>query len=393
MIAAELRGGSKPSLNEALGWIGSRVDDIYGANVGRLEDVWIDPGTGAPRWLLVKEGKFGGRTTLIPFEDATAGAGHVWVPYEREVVRTAPEIASGAPLTQHVEASLRNHYAANAPASISHGPARHGSDPAVEPATIGRQQGSAMGTATVRFRGSPETGPPHLFGARGAHSQAPAQPQPVERHGSQEPHRPVIRGPQPVSRFGPCSRSSRWGPSRRAPDSHRRPTRRRTSPRRACLSVPPLRSPRSRSHPGAHRRRSRRPSAPSIRLTQPRTRTGSSRPRNRERRSRPTVRRRRSPLGTRRRAAAVGQAPATLLRPGAARAAAARLWPGTARGRLAGAAVSGPRPGPGRPAPRTRGVGREPLRRDRAERRADDSRGAAHRARHPATRATLTRSL
>ena len=77
MIAAELRGGSKPSLNEALGWIGSRVDDIYGASVGRLEDVWIDPGTGVPRWLLVKEGRFGGRTTLIPFEDATAGAGHV----------------------------------------------------------------------------------------------------------------------------------------------------------------------------------------------------------------------------------------------------------------------------------------------------------------------------
>ena len=92
MIAAELRGGNKPGLNEALGWIGSRVDDIYGANVGRLDDVWIDPGTGMPRWLLVKEGRFGGRTTLIPFEDATAGAGHVWIPYERDVVRHAPEV-------------------------------------------------------------------------------------------------------------------------------------------------------------------------------------------------------------------------------------------------------------------------------------------------------------
>ena len=120
MIAAELRGGNKPSLNEALGWIGSRVDDIYGANVGRLEDVWIDPGTGAPRWLLVKEGRFGGRTTLIPFEDATAGAGHVWVPYEREIVREAPEIEPGAPLTQQVEAALRSHYAANVPPAIAH---------------------------------------------------------------------------------------------------------------------------------------------------------------------------------------------------------------------------------------------------------------------------------
>ncbi len=121
MIAAELRGGNKPSLNEALGWIGSRVDDIYGAAVGRLEDVWIDPGTGAPRWLLVKEGRFGGRSTLVPFGDATAGAGHVWIPYERDVVREAPQIEPGVPLTQQVEATLRNHYAANAAAAVSHG--------------------------------------------------------------------------------------------------------------------------------------------------------------------------------------------------------------------------------------------------------------------------------
>ncbi len=118
MIAAELRGSSKPGLNEALGWIGSRVDDVYGASVGRLEDIWIDPGTGDPRWLLVKEGRFGGRSTLIPFEDASAGAGHVWVPYERDVVRGAPEVEPGAPLTQQVESALRDHYVSNA--ALSH---------------------------------------------------------------------------------------------------------------------------------------------------------------------------------------------------------------------------------------------------------------------------------
>lgn len=190
MIAAELRGGSKPSLNEALGWIGSRVDDIYGANVGRLEDVWIDPGTGVPRWLLVKEGRFGGRTTLIPFEDATAGAGHVWVPYERDVVRSAPEIEPGAPLTQHVEASLRTHYAANVPSSISHGSAgRPQTGHPVEPANIGRRRGSALGTATVRFQPPPEAGPPEFFSSRG--SSAERQTPPI-------PQRPVIRGPQAV---------------------------------------------------------------------------------------------------------------------------------------------------------------------------------------------------
>lgn len=161
MIAAELRGGSKPSLNEALGWIGSRVDDIYGSSVGRLDDVWIDPGTGVPRWLLVKEGRFGGRTTLIPFEDATAGAGHVWVPYERDVVRDAPEIEPGAPLTQGIEDALRSHYSANAPSAISQ---RANSAP---PSSLGQgpQPGSSIGTATVRFGSGPvEAGSPAALG-------------------------------------------------------------------------------------------------------------------------------------------------------------------------------------------------------------------------------------
>lgn len=120
MTAAELRGASRPSLDEALGWVGSRVDDIYGTGVGRLEDVWIDPGTGMPRWLLVKEGRFGGRTTLIPFEDATAGAGHVWIPYERDIVREAPAVQPGAPLTKHLEAQLREHYASATADSHEH---------------------------------------------------------------------------------------------------------------------------------------------------------------------------------------------------------------------------------------------------------------------------------
>ena len=191
MVAAELRGGGKPKLNEALGWIGSRVDDIYGAGVGRLEDVWIDPGTGVPRWLLVKEGRFGGRTTLIPFEDATAGAGHVWVPYERDVVRAAPEIEPGAPLTQHVEAALRTHYAASLPSSISYeAGGRAASEPPVEPATVGRQRGSSIGTATIRFQPPVESGPPQFFSARRSER---------ERHGP--PQRPVIRGPE-IAREG-----------------------------------------------------------------------------------------------------------------------------------------------------------------------------------------------
>lgn len=175
MIAAELRGGGKPSLNEALGWIGSRVDDIYGIAIGRLEDIWIDPATGESRWLLVKEGRFGGRSTLVPFEDATAGEDSVWVPYERDVVREAPQVEPAVPLTQQVEATLRNHYAANAAAAVSHEARRRGREPAPPAAPEPAPQATQ---ATVRLAPpawpEPEPVPPPRLPERPAPPVTPA---------------------------------------------------------------------------------------------------------------------------------------------------------------------------------------------------------------------------
>ena len=194
MIAAELRGGNKPNLSDALGWIGSRVDDIYGAAVGRLEDVWIDPGTGTPRWLLVKEGRFNGRTTLIPFEDATAGAGHVWIPYEREAIRAAPEIEPGAPLTQQVESELREHFRAHAPAAVSH---RGHTDPA-GPAPTPLQPPAAppaeeAGTRLGDVPPAPAPGPPAATSAEPAPAPGPAP----------TPYRSYAEIPEPPAEPGP----------------------------------------------------------------------------------------------------------------------------------------------------------------------------------------------
>ncbi len=122
----ELRSIARPGLQEALGWVGFRVDDIYGANVGKLEDVWVDPQTGEPRWLLVRSGRFGGHHRLIPFEDATAGAGHIWIPFERDSVRHAPGVSPSESLTRELDSRLKAHYAAarvGAGASVTPRPA------------------------------------------------------------------------------------------------------------------------------------------------------------------------------------------------------------------------------------------------------------------------------
>jgi len=99
-----------PDLTEALSWIGFRVDDVYGARVGKVEDIYVDHDTGAPHWILAKMGRFSDSHALIPLLDAVAGAGHVWVPYEKDLIRRAPQVAAGMPVTQEREAELCAHY-------------------------------------------------------------------------------------------------------------------------------------------------------------------------------------------------------------------------------------------------------------------------------------------
>ena len=102
--------GCMPELNEALGWTGFRVDDVYGARVGTVQDIYVDHETDNPCWILVKMGRFSDAHALLPVRDAVVGAGHVWVPYEKDLIRRAPQVVAGMPVTQEREAALCAHY-------------------------------------------------------------------------------------------------------------------------------------------------------------------------------------------------------------------------------------------------------------------------------------------
>jgi len=105
-----LRGAKGPGLGEARAWIGNRVTDTLGVGVGRLEDIWVDAQSGEPAWLLIREGRFGSRHKLVPFEGATEGGGRVWLPYERDLIRSAPEIGAEEILTSELGEELRLHF-------------------------------------------------------------------------------------------------------------------------------------------------------------------------------------------------------------------------------------------------------------------------------------------
>jgi len=106
---AETAAPERPGLEEVRGWVGSRLDEIGGAAVGKIEGVYVDEEDGGAEWLLARLSRFG-RHSLVPARDAVAGVGHVWVPYGREVIRGAPRAEPGQPLGIDRELELCAHY-------------------------------------------------------------------------------------------------------------------------------------------------------------------------------------------------------------------------------------------------------------------------------------------
>ncbi len=108
----------RPSVAEAKGWVGARLDEMGGAGVGKIEGVYVDEESGEPEWLLARLGRFG-RYSLVPARDAVEGVGQVWVPYEREILRAAPRFEPRQELDPESEAELSAYYETDRAARIA----------------------------------------------------------------------------------------------------------------------------------------------------------------------------------------------------------------------------------------------------------------------------------
>jgi hypothetical protein len=82
---------------------------VSGSGVGRIEGVYVDADDGTPKWLLFRIGRFG-HHSVLPFSHAVEGAGKIWAPYERKMVRGAPRVDAGEPLGRERELELCEFY-------------------------------------------------------------------------------------------------------------------------------------------------------------------------------------------------------------------------------------------------------------------------------------------
>ncbi len=101
-----------PSLEQARTWIGNGVDDLGGASVGQVHGLFVDADSGAPTWLIVKQGRVKPTLVAVPLRDCAAAPGRVWIAQERETIRSSPVVDPTRPLLREHELTICAHYGA-----------------------------------------------------------------------------------------------------------------------------------------------------------------------------------------------------------------------------------------------------------------------------------------
>jgi hypothetical protein len=106
-----------PGAAEAAGWAGFAVDEVGGANVGRVTGLFLDAESGVPAWLIVgleRRGFLGrrrpGAAVAVPARECAGGGGRVWTPLGAAALRTAPVVDPARPLLREHELAIGAHY-------------------------------------------------------------------------------------------------------------------------------------------------------------------------------------------------------------------------------------------------------------------------------------------
>jgi|SRR6478752_2184068 uncharacterized protein (TIGR02271 family) len=78
--------------------------------IGRVGQVYTDNDTGQPSWVTVKTGWFGTNESFVPLSSATIEDGTIRVPYDKDMIKGAPNNDAGAPLSETDEQELYSYY-------------------------------------------------------------------------------------------------------------------------------------------------------------------------------------------------------------------------------------------------------------------------------------------
>jgi uncharacterized protein (TIGR02271 family) len=99
-----------PDVDTVRGWQGRTMVDRDGDRIGTIDAIYVDDQTGQPEWALVNTGLFGSRSSFVPIAQASDTGDQVQVPYEKQLVKDAPNMDPDGHLSEEEERRLWRHY-------------------------------------------------------------------------------------------------------------------------------------------------------------------------------------------------------------------------------------------------------------------------------------------
>ena len=95
--------------------IGRKAYDRLGTKIGTVDEVYLDDATGEPEWAAVRTGIFS-RDAFVPLEPSSLENDGLRVPFERALIKDAPDLGVGRPLSPEQELQLYHNYGLDVPA-------------------------------------------------------------------------------------------------------------------------------------------------------------------------------------------------------------------------------------------------------------------------------------
>jgi uncharacterized protein (TIGR02271 family) len=178
-------------------WVGRKVVDQDGVKIGRVDEIYLDDETGQPEWITVHTGMIGARTNFVPLRGAHMAGEDVQVPYDKQLVKDAPNIEPGGHLEPREEERLYEHYSLAGAGAAREPQGRQARQPTEEAratrgeaggeaAMAGGAAGTMAGTQAGRQPGA-EAGGPGMAGRTAEEQAAASQAQAAERAQAGQP--------------------------------------------------------------------------------------------------------------------------------------------------------------------------------------------------------------
>ncbi len=91
-------------------WTGRTLVGPDGNKIGTIDQLYADKDTGEPTFATVNTGMFGSKTSFVPIQGANLTGSDVTVPYDKDLVKSAPNIDPDGEITPEEEQRLYSHY-------------------------------------------------------------------------------------------------------------------------------------------------------------------------------------------------------------------------------------------------------------------------------------------